>query len=251
MFVLRKNDIKSFPFEEAKTLSGETLEEWSKTMRLSYYSSWMLPQIVAHYGNWEVVNEKVSTEGQAPRSNPLSTLKHNCTSDWEIGLWRVCTQLNRGRLVTNQNRPPNNEYSSLVPLILAGLKKFKGIKYSSWATEGLEHLMGKQLFTAANFKLDSSLDKSRLLELRDLGLSKSQHSKPTSAWRLSGLKDTELGGLPNLTVTMLTQTWIAHPSLRTSYMILDLNDWDNMPEPLVDTKVIASSDPFSDLPWMN
>jgi len=48
---------------------------------------------------------------------------------------------------------------------------------------------------------------------------------------------TELGTVPKLVTTMLTQIWVAHPSLRTEYMILDPNNWDKMPEPLVGSEI--------------
>jgi hypothetical protein len=59
---------------------------------------------------------------------------------------------------------------------------------------------------------------------------------------LTGVQDTELGGLPKLTQTILTQCWLAHPESRTPYMILDLENWDNMPKPLVSNEI------FKELP---
>jgi len=82
---------------------------------------------------------------------------------------------------------------------------------------------------------------------------------PTSAWCLRGMQGTEFAKLPKLVGTMLTQIWVAHPSLRTEYMVLNPNDWDLMPPPLVSTdifkqKTVAApaspSNEYPDLPWL-
>jgi hypothetical protein len=58
-----------------------------------------------------------------------------------------------------------------------------------------------------------------------------------STWSLTGIQDTEIGHLPKITQTILTQCWLAHPELRTPYMILDLENWDNLPKPLVSNEI--------------
>lgn len=47
---------------------------------------------------------------------------------------------------------------------------------------------------------------------------------------------------------MLTQVWVAHPSLRNEYMVLDPVNWDQMPEPLIPTELHKIITP-SKLPW--
>lgn len=80
--------------------------------------------------------------------------------------------------------------------------------------------------------------------------------KPTSSWCLKGIGDTVLGKAPKLVSTMLTQIWVAHPSVRTNYMVLDPYNWDKMPEPLAtaeifapDPKAVADKPYVEDLPW--
>jgi hypothetical protein len=78
-----------------------------------------------------------------------------------------------------------------------------------------------------------------LLEIRTQGLTqrsgiKAGQMKPAeSTWSLAGIADTELGHLPKLTQTILTQIWLAHPVHRSNLMILDPQNWDHMPEPLI------------------
>jgi hypothetical protein len=84
-----------------------------------------------------------------------------------------------------------------------------------------------------------SLGSDRLLELREIGLTtksgerKGSVANPTSQWCLRGIQGTELAHVPKLVSTMLTQIWVAHPSLRTEYMILDPLNWDKQPDPII------------------
>ena len=47
---------------------------------------------------------------------------------------------------------------------------------------------------------------------------------------------------------MLCQIWLAHPQHRTEYMILDPNNWDTIPAPLIETDLIKTTT-SSDVPW--
>lgn len=237
MFYAKTNDIKDFPFQEAAYLAPPELEEWASKHNLTIFSAWMLPQILAYFGSFKVAK----VEGKySPMDLLTSNIKGN---DWAIGLWRVTTKLRRGLLVKSQNTMP--EYSALVPLILAGLKKYQGIRYEDWDIDGLEHLVETSLFEAMQATPpDISLD--RLMEIRKQGLTiktgtnAGTMKKATSVWKLTGIQDTELGSLPYLATTMITQIWVAHPSLRNNYMVLDPVNWDNMPRPLIEVDVLDS-----------
>jgi hypothetical protein len=39
---------------------------------------------------------------------------------------------------------------------------------------------------------------------------------------------------------MLTQIWLAHPQHRSNLMILDPNNWDHMPEPLIAASIFKT-----------
>jgi hypothetical protein len=62
-----------------------------------------------------------------------------------------------------------------------------------------------------------------------------------TTWSLTGIRDTEIGHLPKLTQTMLTQIWLAHPAKRTQSMILHPTNWDLMPEPLISMELFEST----------
>ncbi len=269
MYTIKSNDIKDFPFQEYAKLNPSQCEDLAKSHHLTAYNSWMLPQIAAHYGNWTLV-------WRDGKVDPSETAKKNITTPWHFGLWKVCTYLKRGSLVRSQVNPEFASYSALVPLILMGAKKFQGVKYKQWDIAADTPLIDKNLREAMFWQPDMSRDdhnlrdyepcyglgSEELLALQRQGLfiksgpKAGTSNKPTSAWCLRGMRGTALDKAPKLVGTMLTQIWVAHPSLRTEYMVLDPNDWDWMPPPLVttevfkpETKPVATSNYMSDVPW--
>lgn len=271
MFRLRSNDIKEFPFEEYSKLNASQCEDLAKAHCITAYNSWMLPQIAAHYGSWRLV-------WQDGKVDPNATARENIQTPWHMGLWKVCTQLKRGSLVKSQINPEFASYSALVPLVLMGAKKFQGVRYSEWNIDHQTPLVDKNLREAMFWQPDITSDTNvledhalryglgseQLLELQQHGLLVKSGPKagtylnPTSAWCLRGMRGTALEHVPKLVGTMLCQIWVAHPSIRTEYMILDPNGWDTMPEPLVTTKVFKQEKaPMSktpntelELPWL-
>jgi hypothetical protein len=271
MLKLKSNQIKDFPFEEYARLNDSQLEDLAKAHYITTMNSWMLPQIVHHYSTWTLVHNA------GGKIDPNATAKRNITSDWELGLWRVCCKLKRGSLVKSQINPEFASYSALVPLILAGFKKYRGIIYQQWDITPDTKIIDKNLLEAmlwqppedvgitydlSAYEVRYGLGSDRLLELRQQGLTvktgpkKGSITSPTSAWCLRGMQNTELGSAPKLVGTMLTQIWVAHPSLRTEYMILDPNSWDWMPEPLVSQDIfkqpenqVLTNVGTVDLPW--
>lgn len=239
MLVLKNNDIKSFPFSEASKLVPNKLLEWAdETVHLTNFNTWMLPQLLAYFGSFKV------RKNDAGKCDPMALLSDNLGSDtWARGVWMVTNVLKRSSLVKAQNNINYSKYSALVPLILAGLKEYQNIPYSAWDVPSLSHAMGSQLYDAAT-ATPPDIPISRILELRKEGLTTKSGKtaglvkSPTSTWTLTGLQHSEWSGLPQLTMTMLAQIWVAHPSIRHSNMILDPLDWDNIPEPLVPSELL-------------
>jgi hypothetical protein len=262
MLKLKSNDIREYPFEAYQKLNRTQLEQLTKEHYISAYSSWMLPQIVAHYATWKLI-------WNGSKIDPMATAKHNIQTPWEIGLWRVACQLKRGSLVKLQSRPEYASYSALVPLILCAQKKYNGVPYASWDVQETCPLVDELLLEAMLWRDDAlyNLGSERVIEIRTQGLTiksgpkMGEVQKPTATWCLKGIKDTEYASIPTLAQTMLAQIWVAHPSLRTEYMILDPYDWDRMPPPLVSAEIFKTPDPKStkpgksyssepDLPWL-
>jgi hypothetical protein len=253
MIKLKKQHIDEFPFEEYH--KTQDLEGLAEHHGLANMNTWMLPQILAHYGSWQLVY------GQDAKISWEQTAKQNITTNWHLGLWRVVTRLKRGSLVKLQGSPIGVNYSALVPIILAGVKRYQNVGYNCWAITPDCRLIAEDLL-AAMFCDYPDLGSERLLEIREQGLTIKSGAKAgsvqkaTSKWTLTGIQDTELHGLPKLAVTMLAQIWVANPSLRTELMILDPKNWDVMPKPLVDSEIFHPqqvqqplADRVVDLPW--
>lgn len=240
MFKPKSNNITDFPFEaycEAKT--SVELATIAQTHRLSNYNSWMLPQIAAYYGTWKTV---VKDSKICPRE----TCRQNMNSSWSIGLWRVVTQLKRSALVATQNLSHSVNYSSVVPIILMGIKRYQGVSYNNWNLQPNDTVVESKLLEAMLWRDDAvyNISKSELLKIRELGLTVKTGDKmgivnrATNQWCLRGVGLTSLGSTPQLVQTMLSQIWVCHPSLRTELMILDPYCWDVMPEPLITAEVL-------------
>jgi len=253
MLKLHRQHIDQFPFE----LYNQTkdIEGLAEQHGLVNFNTWMLPQILAHYGSWQL---------QRKPSNQIDwelSAKQNITTPWHFGLWRVVTKLKRGSLVKLQGSPIGVNYSALVPIILAGAKRYQNVPYKQWDLTPDCKLVAEDLL-AAMFCDYPDLGSDRLAEIREQGLTIKSGAKAgtvqraTSKWTLTGIQDTEIFGLPKLAITMLAQIWVAHPSLRTNLMILDPKNWDQMPKPLLDSEIFVvpgnqqlESDFVADMPW--
>lgn len=255
----QKKELSAFPFSDYCEVPTEDLAQAASDNRIIVHASWLLPQMLAFFGTLKVF------KNDAGDYLALPFLEHNFSRDPHLmGMWKVAARMPRSSLVKPQNSGSGPEYSMLVPLILAGLKKYQNINYSEWSSEGLNYIVDKQLSEAMLVPPNDvpTLNRDEILAIRKLGLTvatgnrKGEIDPVTSKWALTGIRDTALGHLPKLAVTMITQVWVAHPSLRTKYMVLDPNDWDGVPEPLVDSEVVASKPPaklFSNLAatkWM-
>lgn len=246
--LFKKQELHQIDFEPTYGKSVESFEAWAESMELSHLAPWLLPQLVAWFGTWKLIfsDDKIDC---------LKTIKHNCP-DPQSRAFYTLSRIKRSVLVQNQTKSP--DYATLTPLILMGLKRMAGVNYESWRTaRDLSWMLEPRLYEAAMINHGvleqvNSLGSDRLVEIRNQGLLartgvKAGQMKPAkSTWSLTGIQDTELGSLPKLTQTILTQCWLAHPESRTPYMILDLNDWDAMPQPLLTNdifKVVQKQEP--------
>ena len=248
MLKITKQDIDVLELSEIVKLTDKQAEVWLEQAGISRFESWLLPQLVSRFGMWEL---KYTTSKQI---DVLATLKHNCSDPKQQQLWKL-TRVARSTLYLKQIRYP--EYATLTPLILLGFKKYQGVPYSHWqGLPNIEHILEPKLYEAtalSNFtnltSLTSltSLGSDRLVEIRQQGLTIQSGSKSGSlksaetTWCLNNILDTELGGLPKLTQTILTQIWLAHPRHRSPSMILDITNWDNIPAPLFPVDIFSPS----------
>jgi hypothetical protein len=245
--LIRKQDIYQLEIEHWHTLGDEEFEQQVEMANLHNFSTWLLPQLVAHFGRW-----RLYSTGQ-------ETVVKNCTSALDKVLWRL-SRVRRSLLVKNQTRQP--EYGQLTPLILLGLKRSQGYSYEQLREfSDIKWLLEPPLMSALSVTI-SIPQKNRLLEIRDQGLiyrtgkNSGTRRNPETTWQLYGIQDTELGNYPKLLQTILCQCWLAHPKNRRETMILDPNNWDLMPESLIDVDVVKpvvvdkkSASGYMDVPW--
>lgn len=242
---LLRKELKYFPFAELCETAPPEVIALAKT-----HVGWILPQLLAHIGQMPLYKTDRG-DYQA-----LAFLDRNLGSSAELrGMWRLCCRVRRSDFVKPQNNIANAQWSLLVPLILAAVKMYQGVNYSQWSQAGLELICEPQLAEAMMVDADSipELTASEILAIREIGLTTKTTGKvesPQSKWRLTGLADTALGHLPPLAVTMICQTWVAHPTLRTQYMVLDPNDWDGVPEPLITQEPVPAKWTAAHSKWL-
>jgi len=169
-----------------------------------------------------------------------------------LGMYYVLMHNTRGDFVPEQSST-NRNYSSLVPLILAGYKKYRNIPYSSWDPSEIETVVHRPLaeaMVADISEIDLSIDE--LLELQKLSLTVKSGSKKDSirpahsTYSIYPPRTSLVGKLPTLAQIMLLQVWCAHPKNRTKDMVLDPSDWDEMPDALI-SENLAMKAPVN--PW--
>ena len=234
--LFKKQELHAIDFTPTYDKSVENFETWAESHELSHLHGWLLPQLVAWFGTWTLVK---TVEGEI---DCLATIKHNCP-DPKSRAFYTLTRIKRSILIPSQTKSP--DYATLTPLIMMGQKRMAGVSYESWrGAKDLSWILEPRLYSAVVLEPDvletcCNLGSDRLIEIRDKGLlartgTKAGQMKPAkSTWSLTGIQDTELGSLPKITQTILTQCWLAHPESRTPYMILDLQNWDQMPQPLI------------------
>jgi hypothetical protein len=166
-----------------------------------------------------------------------------------LALYWSFREPSRSAVVEDQRGNPN--YCSLVPVIPAAFKRYANINYSSWDMESLQFLIAPNLYEAMTVPEIPAMTPEEVLIEREEALRTAATGKMKPAASTYTLypkrNESKLRGLPMLTRIMICQTWCAHPSTRTKYMILDPMNWDNMPQPLEDSNPLFLNN--MDGPW--
>ncbi len=182
----------------------------------------------------------------------LKFRNQNFTTPELKGIYRFLMLDSRSSYLKTQYKGTNKNYCSLVPLIMYAHKLVHRVPYSAWDPEEIQYVVNPQLVDAMLFTPAIPFTPKELLAERTMGLLiRSGDKAGTSAspvWkhRLTGpqLKTGLFKDVPYLAQVMYSQIWCAHPDNRTSYMILDPQDWNKVPVPLVDTTVISTTATF-------
>lgn len=228
----KKQDIYTLGLETWADYSNDQFLEMVENSPLQNYSSWLLPQLVAHFGRWRIY------------SSPLVTVQENTHNPLDKTLYRL-TRVRRSLLIKNQTQQP--EYGQLTPLILCGLRQSQNQSYVHWRNHSELKWVLEPLLYASLIVEIPQLTNQELLQIRQQGLVYRTGPKagttrpPESTWKLYGISDTPLGDQTILLQSMLCQIWLAHPKNRRSTMILDPNNWDAMPPALVSSELFEAA----------
>lgn len=249
MFIPTKKVLDNVPFQ---LVYEEGMTDNNQKKALAKYATWLLPQACSYVGSWKVVK---NAEG---KNDGIATVKaaiaQHSDPDWVKGLLMFLLATPRGDIFPKTLRQTGEllPYSALVPLVLSAFKKYQDIPYSSWTN--ISSLVDKDLLAAMQCN-PHSFTTEELLGLRQLGTTIKSGSEvgqirqPAKATTITTTGVAEFDQLPRLAKIMLTQCWVAHPTFRHKYMVLNPNDWDDMPQPLVTTEIINSSSEVG-LDWL-
>lgn len=227
---------------------------------------YLMPQIIRYISrdfSAQWLREVSTAEGKIDGRKAVNKIFNGFGSDWDRGLYLFLMLDSRSSWLKSQYKGEARNYCSFVPLILYAFKSLHSIPYSQWDKSTIRTVVNKSLADAM-LCTKPELTREELLELREMSLviksgpKAGTSRKPETTFKLFNLKGTPLQNVPELAKNMLTQTWCTHPSSRTKFMVLDPDNWDYIPAPLITTQIFSSapslrsttkSDPSYDLPW--
>jgi hypothetical protein len=239
-------------------------EAWSAKNSVSQKLTWLPHQLLAYFGTWTAVRDDTG-KYNAQLTSDANTRQRGDYYALGSALLATSARTNFFKDAPKGNQQYKSVINPLVPIILAGFKKYQGIDYSEWNLVGLETLLDPELAKLVGVTVPE-LSHSELIALRNTAITDKQGARagipnnPATCTKLNHLGDTALGHLPKLAKYMVLQTWAAHPSNRNEYMILDPNNWDAIPEPLVSKDIFLHKSPqaapkatpsfgYNELPW--
>lgn len=144
----------------------------------------------------------------------------------------------------------NTEYCSLVPLTMSAFKKYNDIGYNEWdKTDPLiKWALGFHLWEDIQPYLNKVPRPDEIKNLRKQALEYKGQPRAAIAWPNHSitLEDGTRWKGTNLARHILLQTWMANVEYRNKYMILDMQNWDNIPEAMDE---VLKEEELPDLPF--
>lgn len=259
-------DVPHFDRAEIRRKAGQkaATDVWIPRYKLSSLLVSVLPQIMAHIANKPFRLEEVVTPEGLIDSSKIIKHAFDFRDPWERGLYIFLMLDSRSAYLPSQYKGEGVQFCALVPLILYAYKLHHKIPYSRWDKRSLYWTVNKSLVDA--MRHEGTYAREDLLKARELGLvfqsgpKRGESRNPQSNFKLWSTKEGCLHGVPHLAQAMYTQIWCAHPSNRTPYMVLDPQNWDVMPSPLIAQDIFRQPsvlpvrgqipDGSNDLPWL-
>lgn len=216
---------------------NRVLYPWMEREGIAHKLSWLPQQMMAYFGSWEAVR----VDGVY---SPLLTAQRNCAERRDLFALGALMLAKAPRGDFFKGAPKGSQqYKSpinpLVPIVLAGFKRYQDIPYQAWDKTEISHLVDDEIAQLVGIKLPTLQD-SAILAIRNNALTPKQgpragkSNNPATTASLYHLQESAIGHLPKLARHMVLQTWAAHPQNRDKYAILDPENWDRVPEPLVE-----------------
>ncbi len=240
VFTLSKRELKEVPFQLVYEDGPDGIDQ---RKAFAKYSTWALPQALAYLGKLTAIK---NTDGMYDGVETVKLAISRCDlgSEWFKGLLFYLRSSPRGTIIPTGFKATSPEmlpFCALVPLFLAAFKKYQAIPYSKWVN--CQSLIDKDLYSAMTCTCPSYTSEE-LLEIRTLGSTIKSGDKagsvknPLSTTTITSTGVEEFDNLPRLAKVMLTQVWLAHPTMRHEYMVLNPSNWDEMPKSLIETDVM-------------
>lgn len=257
---LKSNNLESLPLSELYNAyknsedKDKVLKDFSSFLTLSK-KPWFLPQLLSHFPS------KFPAKKVGNKYNLAATL--GSMQDADRALYFLTLSPARSQIAGSRNL----EYSSLVPLVLAGYKKYSNINYLDWDWESIKLGFSKPLHSCISINMQEYISSlNEYIDSEDLGIEKIEEYRDSAYLELMRLlrprvnsgtgynisvTNTPLAKTPQLLKYIELQAWAAHPSNRNKYMILDIRNLDNFPEPLVEVgESLVGSLSINDHPFL-
>ena len=209
------------------------------------------------------ISPKLTYEALA--GTTVKTINGNISGDEVRDLLWCLAKIPRGKFMPRLVQSRDSTYASYTPLALYAAKLHNGVKYSEWEQKSKDRYLalfiGIPLFEAfaslkqAGGNIEVDVLKAKELRKKSLtnigGVKAGQTEAATSTkCNLKTLPTRVNGNIEEVAyekpvIMMTLQTWLANANCRnTDSMILDLNDWDNIPKAIDSTIPRAKSQPI-------
>jgi hypothetical protein len=174
--------------------------------------------------------------------------------EWKKAAITFLHYIPRSKLLPKATTAP--EYHTMTPLFLWGMKEEYDIPYSSWKGTKLHFAFSRMMWEAIDYasnwsRSDLMKEIGDLQEARNQCLTyrsgKKQGQRDTiTGWKCNSLPASksvgELNRIPAMALRTILQLWLANGAYRKpGVMVLDLWDWDAVPELLDDVQPVDNT----------
>ena len=217
---------------------------WLTAKSFGDLSTTVLPEMITMVG---ALPYKLNDNGLISGKSLLSSFSKTPTM---LGIYVFLMLDTRSCYLDKQYKGTSKTYSSLVPLIMYAIRLVKGVPYTAWDPEEIRLVVNNDLADAMLFGMPESEwpTKDEIIAGRLQGLtfasgpSLGKVRSPITSHKLYATGGTCFEKTPSLFQVMLSQIWVAHPENRSKYMVLDPDNWDKVPPPLIEVDVFTPSD---------